>query len=204
MIVDDDDHRRRSRGRRALSGDERELWGLVTRTVAPLRGRARKHTVAAPEENREPASSLPKSKPKAKSKTAIVSPLSRPSAPKPALPPALPLAPLGRKLTKRVARGNATLDARLDLHGMTQEQAHDALLRFIRNAQATGAKVVLVITGKGVRGSSADMSERGVLRRMVPQWLRLIEFRAYVVGFEPAHVTHGGEGALYVRLRRGR
>ncbi|MBN8958785.1 MAG: Smr/MutS family protein [Rhizobiales bacterium] len=200
MIVDDDDHRRRSRGRRALSGDERELWGLVTRTVAPLRGRARKHTVAAPEENSEPASSLPKSKPKAKSKTAIVSPPSRPSAPK----PAPPLAPLGRKLTKRVARGNATLDGRLDLHGMTQEQAHDALLRFIRNAQADGAKVVLIITGKGVRGSSADMSERGVLRRMVPQWLRLIEFRAYVVGFESAHVTHGGEGALYVRLRRGR
>jgi DNA-nicking Smr family endonuclease len=202
MIVDDDDHRRRSRGRRALSGDERELWGLVTRTVAPLRGRGRKHAVAASEENSEPASSPPKSKPKAKA--AIVSPPSRPPAPKPALPLAPPLAPLGRKLTKRVARGNATLDGRLDLHGMTQEQAHDALLRFIRNAQADGAKVVLIITGKGVRGSSADMSERGVLRRMVPQWLRLIEFRAYVVGFEPAHVTHGGEGALYVRLRRGR
>jgi DNA-nicking Smr family endonuclease len=198
MIADDDDHRRRPRGRRALSGDERELWGLVTRTVAPLRGRARKHSIAAPEESSEPPSPPLKAKPKAE--TAAVSPSPRP----PATKPAPPLAPLGRKLTKRVARGNATLDARLDLHGMTQEQAHYALLRFIRNAQADGAKVVLVITGKGVRGSSADASERGVLRRVVPQWLRLIEFRAYVVGFESAHVTHGGEGALYVRLRRGR
>ncbi len=197
MTASDDDRPRR---RRTLSGDERELWGLVTRTVAPLRGRARKHAAAVPEESSAPASPPPPPKAKAKTKTAAV-----PSPPRPpATKPAPPLAPLGRKLTKRVARGNATLDARLDLHGMTQEQAHGALLRFIRTAQADGAKVVLVITGKGVRGSTADASERGVLRRVVPQWLRLVEFRAYVVGFEPAHITHGGEGALYVRLRRGR
>jgi DNA-nicking Smr family endonuclease len=58
-----------------------------------------------------------------------------------------------------------------------------------------------VITGKGVRGSAAG-GERGVLRRQVPQWLQLPELRAYVVGFEAAHVGHGGEGALYVRIRR--
>ena len=65
-------------------------------------------------------------------------------------------------------------------------------------SQASGAKVVLVITGKGVRGDG----ERGVLKRQVPMWLRLPEFRDMVVGFETAGIGHGGEGAMYVRLRR--
>jgi DNA-nicking Smr family endonuclease len=84
---------------------------------------------------------------------------------------------------------------------MTQDRAHRALLSFLRRAQADGARVVLVITGKGARGPA---SEPGVLRRAVPQWLALPEFRSLVVGYEIAHVTHGGEGALYVRVRRGR
>jgi DNA-nicking Smr family endonuclease len=115
-----------------------------------------------------------------------------------------PLAPLGRRLRQRVARGSAALDARIDLHGLTQENAHHALRAFLRGAQADGAKLVLVITGKGARADSAYGGERGVLKRLVPQWLRLPELRATVVGFEPAHVNHGGEGALYVRIRRSR
>ena len=75
------------------------------------------------------------------------------------------------------------------------------MLRFLPAAQADGAKFVLVITGKGAR---ADRSERGVLKRQVPLWLKLPEFRAYVVGFEEAHIGHGGEGALYVRCARAR
>ena len=98
----------------------------------------------------------------------------------------------------RVARGKEPIDARLDLHGLTQAQAHSALLRFLRNANARDARLVLVITGKGRGG------ELGVLKRQVPQWLGLPEFRAFVVGFEDAHVSHGGEGALYVRVRRAR
>src|ERR1019366_4885255 len=90
------------------------------------------------------------------------------------------------------------IDARLDLHGLTQSEAHAALLRFLRSAGARDARLVLVITGKGRGG------EPGVLRRQVPQWLGLPEFRSLVLGFEDAHVTHGGEGALYVRLRRAR
>ena len=99
---------------------------------------------------------------------------------------------------QRVARGKHAIDARLDLHGLTQAQAHAALLRFLRNAHERDARLVLVITGKGRGG------ETGVLRRQVPQWLGLPEFRSLVVGFEDAHIAHGGEGALYVRVRRTR
>jgi DNA-nicking Smr family endonuclease len=113
--------------------------------------------------------------------------------------------PLGRRLKQRVARGNESLDARIDLHGMTQERAHRALLRFLRNAQADDARMALVITGKGPRDGDAMPGEgRGVLKRVVPHWLELPEFRPYVLGYEPAHIGHGGEGALYVRLRRTR
>jgi DNA-nicking Smr family endonuclease len=106
--------------------------------------------------------------------------------------------PLGRRMKQRVARGNETIDARLDLHGFTQSEAHSALLRFLRSAHDRDARLVLVITGKGRGG------EMGVLRRQVPQWLALPEFRALVVGFEDASIRHGGEGALYVRVRRSR
>jgi DNA-nicking Smr family endonuclease len=113
------------------------------------------------------------------------------------------LEPLARREKQRLARGTVQLDARIDLHGRTQSEAHAALLSFLRRAQADDARFVLVITGKG--GSARDhWSERGVLRRQVPHWLRLPEFRHYVVGFEDAHIGHGGEGALYVRLRRAR
>jgi DNA-nicking Smr family endonuclease len=112
-----------------------------------------------------------------------------------------PLAPLGRRLKKRVGRGKETIDGRLDLHGLTQSQAHAALLHFLRSASARGTRLVLVITGKGAR---AGQGERGVLKRAVPQWLSLPEFRAFVIGYEEAQVAHGGEGALYIRIRRTR
>jgi DNA-nicking Smr family endonuclease len=82
---------------------------------------------------------------------------------------------------------------------MTQRQAHAALLRFLTQAQAQDAKLALVVTGKG----SGAAAERGVLRRQAPLWLSLPEFRRFIVSFEQAHASHGGEGALYLRLRRG-
>src|SRR6476661_4578267 len=118
-----------------------------------------------------------------------------------AAPP--PLAPLTRRHKKRIARGNHAIDGRLDLHGMTQAEAHDALFGFLRAKQARGAKVVLVITGKGARGSD-DGGGRGVLKRMVPMWLGMPDFRGLIVGFESAAIGHGGEGALYVSLRKAR
>ena len=104
-----------------------------------------------------------------------------------------------------MARGRERIDARLDLHGYTQSEAHAALRQFLRRAQAAEARIVLVVTGKGTARREDDAGgERGVLKRMVPMWLSLPEFRFAVVGFEDAHIGHGGRGALYVRLRRAR
>lgn len=179
--------------RRRLSEDERALWLGATRTVAPLRKPVRAKTAA----DAEPATVTPPepapSMPAVAAATAV----------RKILPPAPPApAPLDRRLRRRVARGTVALDGRLDLHGMTQAEAHAALLSFLREAQARGAKIVLVITGKGGRGD--ELSERGVLKRQVPHWLALAEFHAFVAGFEPAAPVHGGAGALYVRLRRRR
>jgi DNA-nicking Smr family endonuclease len=176
--------------RRVLSYEERVLWTTVTKAIAPLRATTR----LAPDEQTETTADAVKPPRAAGPKRA-----SPPLAPhKPAPPLAPPLAPLGRRMKRGVARGKQAIDARLDLHGLTQAQAHGALLRFLHNAQARDARLVLVITGKG-RGA-----EPGVLRRQVPQWLGLPEFRALVIGFEDAGARHGGEGALYVRLRRAR
>jgi DNA-nicking Smr family endonuclease len=178
--------------RRVLSYEERVLWTIVTKSMKPLRDAP--PTVADEEE----IAQAPKPKhPLARPKKPVAAAL--PVAPVRQLQP--PLAPLGRRMRGRVARGKEAIDARLDLHGLTQSEAHAALLRFLRNASARDAKLVLVITGKGLRG---DGSGRGVLRRQVPQWLGLPEFRSLVVGFDDAHIAHGGEGALYVRVRRAR
>jgi DNA-nicking Smr family endonuclease len=100
-------------------------------------------------------------------------------------------------------RGTRAVDAVIDLHGMRQSEAHDVLTGFLRRSQAAGHAVVLVITGKGGAASGqAPFEERGVLRRVVPHWLRLSDLRALVLGFEEAAPQHGGSGALYVRLRR--
>ena len=176
--------------RRRLSDDERALWRDVTRGIAKLRSDA-----AEPEEETAAVDApVPVKKPSPA--PVVAAPREPPMAKQ---QPAL--APLGQKFRRKLVRGTEAIDDRIDLHGMTQDQAHTALTRFLHRAQGDGAKIVLVITGKGLRGEG---SERGVLRRQVPLWLRLPEFRAIVVGFEDAHVGHGGEGAMYVRIRRSR
>jgi len=172
--------------RRVLSLEERMLWTTVTKSIEPLR------EAAATDENDGVKIAGPARPTANAAKLASIA-----SSPPETKPP--PLAPLGRRMKKRVARGREKIDGRLDLHGLTQAEAHTALLRFMHVASSRGARLVLVITGKGARASEG---ERGVLKRQVPQWLGLPEFRALVVGFEDAHVAHGGEGALYVRVRR--
>jgi DNA-nicking Smr family endonuclease len=174
------------RRKRALSEEERVLWESVAKQIKPLRKKPR---APAGEEPPSAAKSVRLLKPP---------PAARPA--KPDKPP--PLAPLGRRERSQLSRGRKEIDARLDLHGMTQTRAHRALLSFLQRASGDGLTFVLVITGKG-RATGAE-SGRGVLRRQVPEWLSLPEFRTLVVGFEEAHIGHGGEGALYVRVRRVR
>jgi DNA-nicking Smr family endonuclease len=179
-----------SRGRRHLSEEERTLWERVARQFKPLRKKRRAVKTAA--SMPEPAAATPVASP-----SRPVPPVSVPGPSKPVVPP---LAPLGRRERSRLSKGRSEIDARLDLHGMTQTRAHGRLLAFLQRAHHDGLTFVLVITGKGVAGDT----ERGVLRRQVPQWLALPEFRTLVVGFEEAHIGHGGGGALYVRIRRAR
>jgi DNA-nicking Smr family endonuclease len=165
---------------RRLSAEEGKLWSDITRSVAPLR---RRRVLADPGHSPAPDKRGPLSAPARSAPTR----------------PAPQLEPFDRRLRQRLAGGTAPIDARIDLHGKTQSAAYGQLLSFLRRAQTEGAKFVLVITGKGARD---DGSERGVLKRQVPHWLELPEFRGYVVGFERAHAGHGGAGALYVRIRR--
>jgi DNA-nicking Smr family endonuclease len=180
-----------ARRKRGLSEEERQLWESVARQVKPLRKSPRQPRPHASETHAPPAA--------APGLTARpVSPVKVTPPPRPQPPP---LVSIGRRERAQLSRGKKEIEARIDLHGMTQTRAHRALFNFLQRAHLEGFTFVLVITGKGKLGGE---SERGVLRRQVPQWLSLPEFRSMVVGFEQAHIGHGGEGAIYVRVRRAR
>lgn len=180
------------RRKRTLSEEERALWEGVARLTKPLK----KHRTA------KPKAVSPEAEPRAAAKPVLLrESLATASSPKPMKPAMLPLAPLARRERSQLSRGKRQIDARLDLHGMTQASAHQALSTFLRRAHLDRLTFVLVITGKGKAGAE---QQRGILRRQVPQWLSQPEFRALVVGFEEAHIGHGGEGALYVRVRRAK
>jgi DNA-nicking Smr family endonuclease len=180
------------RRKRALSEEERALWDSVAKQTKPLRN---KHRIAASQANPS------KGEAQIVAKTAVQPRPALPTAQLPKEPMVPPLAPFGRRERSLLSKGKKEIEARLDLHGMTQARAHRALSGFLHQAHGDGLTFVLVITGKGKIGAE---TERGVLRRQVPQWLSQPEFRAFVVGFEEAHVGHGGAGALYVRIRRSR
>jgi DNA-nicking Smr family endonuclease len=184
--------------RRQLSDEDKALWISVARSIKPMRP-----AKAAAKPASKVASGAVVEPVKSANEESLAMPRAAPRhVALPAKPP--PLAPLDRRTRQRVARGRDAIDARIDLHGMTQSEAHDALLRFLRRAQSDGAKVAIVVTGKGGGGSRGDESKPGVLRRQVPMWLALPEFRPFIVGFDEAHASHGGTGALYVRVRRAR
>jgi DNA-nicking Smr family endonuclease len=178
-----------SRRKPPPSEEDLALWDTVTRSVAPLK--RRKPPKTKPPD--EPAAVTKPDPPASPPRVAQPAPKA-----KPAKPPAL--ASLDRRTLSRVSRGALSIDARIDLHGMTQAAAHSRLIDFLHGAQASGARLALVITGKGKPGNGEG--ERGVLRRLVPIWLAAHELRSVVVGFDEAGRPHGGAGALYVRLRR--
>lgn len=170
-----------------LSGEDRILWNRVARTTVPLPGKAVEEEVAPPDAVPEP----------------LLKSLEQGQDPAPPRPrredgrPRTPLA-LDAPTREKLARGRLPIEARIDLHGMTQSEAHALLLSFLQRAHMLGVRHVLVITGKG-----ASFGSDGVLRRAVPAWFATPAFRPLVGGFEEAARTHGGGGALYVRIRRG-
>lgn len=165
---------------------EADLWRRITDDVRPL-DRA---GAPAPESTAEP--------------TAPKGPVRRPATPEPREAPAAApelrhgeTAGIDRRTAENLKRGKMSIEARLDLHGMTQIEAHRALTAFVAGQHESGRRCVLVVTGKGREGG-------GVLRAMVPQWLNAAELRPRVLAFNYAQPRDGGDGALYILLRRRR
>jgi len=189
------------RGRRKLSEEEAVLWHRVGKTVTPLRDRPLSLPPVSQEEaEREFVAAMQQGKPRSPKKAAdsdIKSPVvhhPRPPAPK-RQPKPEPV--IDRPTTRKIAKGRISIDASVDLHAMTQDQAHDRLYFFLADQRARGARHVLVVTGKG-----RSLGSEGVLKRMVPVWLSSARFAELVSGYASASRHHGGEGAIYVRLRR--
>ena len=175
---------------RRLSAEEIELWLHVTRGVSRRSG---SRLPEPPEVQKEAAKAAPRD-------TGIKQAANTQRPPAPAEPKA-PLAPLERRLRQKLARGRAAPEAVIDLHGMRRQEAFIALRAFLAKAQSEGARLVLVVTGKGERGALGEGTP-GILRQSVPNWLREPGYHGIVVGFEEAQRPHGGAGAFYVRLRR--
>jgi DNA-nicking Smr family endonuclease len=169
--------------RRSLRPDELRLWAAVAKTVRPARGRV----VPVVEEAAKPAA-----KAKGRAKVVALAP-----GPKPArkLAPRLSPDPIEPGRKRRIVRERDPIDAKIDLHGLGQFEAQDRLVAFLGRAQQMGFRAVLVITGKGTRGD-------GVIKRRAPDWLADPVLREIVAGWSPAHHRHGGEGALYVAIKR--
>ena len=163
---------------RALKHDERALWREAMRGVKPLR------PLAAEEEAGEAAPTRETKGRRVHGQA--VNPVARQAGGK-------SLGALDRRTAARLKRGTLAIEARLDLHGMTQSEAHAALARFLARAQKHGTRAVLVITGKS-----------GVLHGAVPRWLDEGENHARILAYSRAHAQHGGQGALYIMLRRQR
>lgn len=187
-------------GRRGQGDDDdAALWEKVAGTASPLK-RGRDAVAPTPAKIAAPV---------AKVKPAQVPRPIQPApkrTPKPAYGPHA--APLDRQTSRQLDKGRLEVEARLDLHGLRQRDAHAQLRRFLKTAQAQGLKHVLVITGKGTDQTASrsfyEEDERGVLRQAVPHWLSGPEFATLVVSYSQAPRRLGGGGALYVRLRRPR
>jgi DNA-nicking Smr family endonuclease len=182
--------------KRGLTGEDRALWNEIAKSIKPLPGRRTKVGDEPEALSVEDQTSKGAEK---RNRPVPATPLVKRREPKPP-----PLAGIERRLKTKLSRGSAGIDAKLDLHGHTQAEAKSRLLRFLETAQTREHALVLVITGKGKRTDDSWSREGGVLKRQVPLWLALPEFRALVIGYEEAGVRHGGAGALYIRVRRRR
>ena len=192
---------------RGLTAGDSRLWREVAKRFTPLQGRPVPEIEEPPPPSTRMPTSLPGpvAAPPRKPPPTFVKPPPRTATAAPyQAPPQHPAPATGLERQARIAlkRGRQPIEARLDLHGMVQSEAHAALTGFLLRARAAGHGYVLVVTGKGGETYADPFRERGVLRRNVPHWLRAPELRGIVLGFEEAARHHGGGGALYIRLRR--
>ena len=177
-------------GRRdkTLTAEDRILWGRVARSVTPMKGR----TVEPDEPEADAFAVMLEAEPARKPQHPGRAPASLPA--REHRPPSHGF---DRPTRAKLAKGRLAIEGKVDLHGLTQSEAHALLLSFLHRAYADGRRHVLVVTGKG-----ASLGSDGVLRRAVPGWLATPPFRVLVGAHEPAAARHGGSGALYIRLRR--
>ncbi len=191
-------------GQNGLDPADFRLWHAFTQDVKPLDG------TIHPENVEEIAPVSEKAKGKGKSKTALPpATLKIPAriSPPPVVKEEVPQ--LDFRTDQKLRRGQMPIDAKLDLHGKTQEQAHTMLNDFIRAAHGRGHRCVLVITGKGRGGQSADDAyapdlKPGILKQKLPEWLSMSPLRQMVLKITPAQARHGGGGAFYIYLKRTR
>lgn len=186
-----------ARRRKPLSEEDKALWKRVTSTVESMHDRSSLFGTSKKVEHSElhsVFSSMLTTKKKAPTeifKKALIHPT--------VLPPTRSVPSQSRsidhKTRKKIVKGRMPIEARIDLHGMNQNSAISKLRNFLLQAQLNDCRLVLVITGKGEAGT-------GVLRRQVPNWLTNNDMKNVVSGFQEAHISHGGSGALYVRLKR--
>lgn len=198
----------------ASSNDDLALWSKVTETVRPLRkSRSELRAPLMPSATRaERSAAADEELPSASE--ARPTPAKKPAEEPPHARSAPPLTGLDRRTRQKLARGNAEIDDRIDLHGLGRDAARISLKNFLISARAAGRRTVLVITGKGQSPYSSHTlhgyqhvntpERQGVIRRALPQWLDEPEFRVHVAGYQPAHPRHGGGGAFYIRLRKPR
>ncbi len=198
----------RPKGPRGLRPEEEELWNIIAARTRPLRKPIAKRPVPAPLQpapDPVPARPAPMA-PFRLGARAKPRPLEHDLSPPPSETLREGPVRMDHKSHRKMVRGKIAPEARIDLHGMTQADAHPALHRFIAGAHADGLRLVLVITGKGKsRDEPGPMPPRhGVLRHLVPQWLSSPALRGFVLQVTESHVRHGGAGAYYVYLRRQR
>lgn len=189
------------KNRRNLSSEERALWNKVVEQATPLKARAEP---SVPRLSKETPRAAPPPKPMIAPFTIGAKPGAR--ATTPAVQPSPPPVVMDRKAFHSLSRGKLRPEARIDLHGMTLDQAHPQLVGFILSAYAAGKRLVLVITGKGKtsRDDGPIPERKGILRHHVPHWLAQGPLAPCVLQVTQSHRRHGGDGAFYVYLRRQR
>ncbi len=198
------------RRRRGLTAEERALWQQVAARAKPLRPEAAAEVSggAAAPDRLSPEPPRPPVEPAAAVRAIaprIVDPprVTYDLAPDPGLSLETAHPHMDRRRFDNLRRGRMEPEARLDLHGMTSENAHARLIGFIQSAHANGLRLVLVITGKGRADAEAIQPRRhGVLRHSLPHWLAAPPLAGRVLQVASAHQKHGGGGAFYVYLRR--